>query len=91
MAAPSPIASPAHLRIKLALLAVWAISSFGVCFFARDLDAVVSGWPFNYWFAAQGAMVVFIAIVVCYAWAVNAIERNAERSGTQSQDDTHGD
>lgn len=50
---------------------VWAAVSFGCCFFARDLQFMVAGWPFNYWMAAQGAVLVFIAILAFYAWAMN--------------------
>ena len=32
---------------------------------------MVAGWPFNYWMAAQGAVLVFIAILAFYAWAMN--------------------
>ena len=48
---------------------LWAVLSFGVVFFARDLGLVVAGWPLNYWFCAQGAVLGFIAIVAIYAWA----------------------
>jgi putative solute:sodium symporter small subunit len=58
---------PRVLRLKAALLAVWAAVSFGFFFFARDLQFAVAGWPFAYWMGAQGAIVVFIAIVVVYA------------------------
>ncbi len=58
---------PRVLRLKAALLAVWAVVSFGFFFFARDLQFVVFGWPFAYWMGAQGAILVFIAIVVIYA------------------------
>ncbi|MBC7602587.1 MAG: DUF4212 domain-containing protein [Ramlibacter sp.] len=58
---------PRVLALKAVLLALWAIASFGVCFFARDLAFTVGPWPFGYWMAAQGVVVVFIAIVVVYA------------------------
>ena len=58
-------------RMRAALLVVWALASFGVAFFARDLDQVLAGWPLNYWLAAQGAVLVFMGIVVLYAWWMN--------------------
>ena len=64
---------PRVLALKGGLLALWAAVSFGVCFFARDLSFSVAGWPFSYWFAAQGAIGVFIAIVVFYAWAMRRL------------------
>ena len=58
---------PRVLALKLGLLALWLAVSFGVCFFARDLQFMVGSWPFDYWMAAQGAVLVFIAILVAYA------------------------
>lgn len=53
------------------LLAIWFVASFGVVFFARDLQMIVGSWPLGYWFAAQGSVFVFIAIVTVFAWVVN--------------------
>ena len=65
-----------HLWLKAGLLLLWALVSFGATYFARDLQAfVVADWPLGYWVAAQGAVVVFIAIVVVYGWAMNRLER----------------
>ena len=61
-------------RMRAALLVVWALASFGVAFFARDLDQVLAGWPLNYWLAAQGAVLVFMGIVVLHAWWMNRVE-----------------
>jgi putative solute:sodium symporter small subunit len=61
------------LALRIALLTVWAGVSFVACFFARDLQFVVFGWPFGYWFAAQGAMLAFIAIVTVYAVAMKRL------------------
>jgi len=57
--------------LHAALLSVWFAVSFGVVFFARDLDSVVAGWPVGFWFAAQGSVLVFISIVVLFAWHQN--------------------
>jgi putative solute:sodium symporter small subunit len=58
---------PRVLALKAALLAVWAIASFAVCYFARDMQFRVGPWPFDFWMAAQGSVLVFIGIVVLYA------------------------
>ncbi len=54
--------------VRAVLLTLWAVASFGVAFFARELDQVVAGWPVNYWLAAQGSVLVFMGIVGCFAW-----------------------
>ena len=61
------------LALKAGLLAAWAVVSFGATFFARDLQFSMAEWPFSYWFAAQGALLAFIAIVVFYAWAMRRL------------------
>jgi putative solute:sodium symporter small subunit len=69
-----------HLRLKAALLLVWALASFGACYFARDLTLMVAGWQLGYWMAAQGAVLVFIAIVVAYCVVMDRFERK-DRDG----------
>jgi len=56
------------------LLALWFVASFGVVFFAQDLQFVIAGWPVGFWFAAQGSVLVFIGIVVVFAWVANRKE-----------------
>ncbi len=56
------------------LLLLWFLVSFGVAFFARDLQGLVAGWPVDFWFAAQGSLLVFIAIVVYFARVTNRRE-----------------
>ena len=58
---------PRVLAVKAALLLVWAVAGFATCYFARDLQFMVGPWPFDFWLAAQGIVLVFIAIVVTYA------------------------
>mgnify|MGYP002661783152 FL=1 len=78
---PSPsmseVIGPQHWPLKAVLLVVWALASFGASYFARDLQFLVAGWPFGFWMAAQGAVLVFLAIVVVHAWAMNRYERLA--------------
>ena len=60
--------------VRATLLFVWVLASFGMAFFARDLGQTVAGWPLNFWLAAQGSVLVFIGIVVVYAWWMNRHE-----------------
>jgi len=58
---------PRVLALKGGLLAIWFAVTFVFCYFARDLQFMIGGWPFDYWMAAQGAVLVFIVILVVYA------------------------
>ena len=56
-----------NLRLTAVLLAVWFGVTFGVSYFARELSFRFFGWPFSFWMAAQGSLIVFCFIVVVYA------------------------
>jgi len=63
------------------LLLVWLLVSFGPSFFARDLSVMVGGWPLYFWMAAQGSILLFICIVVIYAWLMNRWEAQEAAAG----------
>ena len=63
-----------NLRITGILLAVWFFVTFVITFFARDLTFSFFGWPFSFWVAAQGALIVYVAIVAVYAWCMHRLD-----------------
>ena len=88
MAGPFPpdLHDVRHLWLKAWLLLLWALVSFGAAYFARDLQVMLfGGWPLSYWISAQGAVLVFIAIVVVYGWAMNRFEREDAQSAIAEQ------
>lgn len=62
--------------LRLALLLLAFLVSFGGCFYARDWVVPLPGWggPFSYWLAAQGAVLLFILIVAFYATVMNRLD-----------------
>lgn len=62
------------LSITAVLMAVWFMVTFGIAFFARDLNFRFFGWPFSFWVGAQGAMVVYALIVGVYAYLMNRLD-----------------
>ena len=68
------VASPRRWHLHAGLLSLWFAVSFGVVFFAYDLQQEVLSWPVGFWFAAQGAVLAFIAIVVVFARRMNRRE-----------------
>jgi putative solute:sodium symporter small subunit len=56
-----------RMQVTAWLLVAWFAVTFGVSFFARELDAVVFGWPLSFWVAAQGALLVYMVLVVVFA------------------------
>lgn len=77
-----PGASDSLWPLRLVLLLIWAITSFGTMFFAHDLSMLVVGWPVNYWIASQGGVLVFIAIVAVYARVANRVDATAARASS---------
>ena len=53
--------------LTAALLCVWFVVGFGVTWFARDLDFPFFGWPFSFWVAAQGGIILFVVLLAVYA------------------------
>jgi putative solute:sodium symporter small subunit len=64
-----------NLRLTALLLAVWFIVTFGVAFFARELSFSFFGWPFSFWVAAQGALIVYVLLVWFYARSMDRLDR----------------
>ncbi|MBI5255511.1 MAG: DUF4212 domain-containing protein [Burkholderiales bacterium] len=64
-----------NLRLIGALLALWFVLTFGLCFFAADLHFSLFGWPFGFWAAAQGALLVYCLIIWYYAFAMERLDR----------------
>jgi len=63
-------------RLVLVLLGLWLATSFGTVFFARDLAHLsVFGWPLSFYLAAQGASLIFLAILGAYAWRMRVLDR----------------
>ena len=65
-------------RLRLILLLIWGSTTFGVAFFARDLSFNVLDKPFGFWMAAQGSVLIFLAITWIYALLVNHWERQTQ-------------
>ena len=63
------------LSITGVLLAIWFVVTFVVAYFARDLTFNFFGWPFSFWVAAQGALIVYVLIIWYYAWYMNRLDQ----------------
>jgi putative solute:sodium symporter small subunit len=67
-------------RLIALLLALWLATSFGTVFFARDLVHLsVFGWPLSFYLAAQGASLIYLAIIGAYAWRMRILDRDFTR------------
>ena len=67
----------ANLRLLGGCLLVWALVSFGFGILLREsLDQFsLGGYPLGFWFATQGSIYVFVALIFFYAWRMNRLDR----------------
>ena len=63
-----------NLRITSILMFIWFVVTFVVAYFARDLNFNFFGWPFSFYMAAQGSLVVYVAIIFFYARYMNNLD-----------------
>ena len=72
-------------RLTAWLLALWLATGFGAVFFARELAGLsVFGWPLSFYLAAQGASLVYLAIIAVYCWRMRHYDA-AARAASQEQ------
>ena len=71
-------------RLRWILLLIWGSITFGVAFFARDLSFNVLDKPFGFWMAAQGSVLMFLAITWVYALLVNRWEQQTQTDADTS-------
>ena len=58
------------------LCALWFATTLITVFFARELDTVsVFGWPLSFYMAAQGASLIYLAVIGAYALAMRRADR----------------
>ena len=67
----------ANIRIITVSLVIWAIVSFGFGILLRPLISGigVGGTDLGFWFAQQGSILVFLALIFFYAWRMNKLDR----------------
>lgn len=64
------------LRLTGGLLVIWFIATFGVGWFARELQTfTIFGFPLPFYMAAQGALVIYVVLIGIYAWRMDKLDR----------------
>ena len=68
-----------NLRVMAILLALWAFASFGCGILLADwlnqYRLPFTGFPLGFWFAQQGAIVVFVLCILMYCIVMNRLDR----------------
>lgn len=67
----------ATIKLITMCLVIWFVVSYGFGILLVDpLNAIqIGGFKLGFWFAQQGSIYVFVALVFFYAWRMNQIDR----------------
>lgn len=67
----------ANLQLVAGCLVVWFVCSYGFgVLLVEQLNSVrISGFKLGFWFAQQGSIYVFVALIFFYAWRMNKLDR----------------
>jgi putative solute:sodium symporter small subunit len=67
----------ANIRLVTFCLAIWFVCSFGFgVLFVEQLNTVrIGGFKLGFWFAQQGSIYIFVALIFFYAWRMNRLDR----------------
>jgi putative solute:sodium symporter small subunit len=63
------------VRITIVLMVIWALITYGVGYYARELSFNFFGWPFSFWVGAQGALALYVVLIGFYAWYMNKLDQ----------------
>ena len=67
----------ANIRLVIGCLVVWFVVSY-VCgiFLVDALNGIrLGGYKLGFWFAQQGSIYTFVALIFFYAWRMNQLDR----------------
>ena len=57
-----------NLTLTAILLSIWFVATFVLIWFARPLAEInFFGWPFSFYMAAQGSLIIYVIIIGVYA------------------------
>lgn len=64
------------LRLTAILMSIWFVVTFVVIWFAVPLNQFTFlGFPFAFYMGAQGSLIVYVVLIVFYAWYMNRMDR----------------
>ena len=66
-----------NLRLMAVLMSLWFVVSYGAgILFVETLNQFsLGGYPLGFWFAQQGSIYVFVALIFIYVHKMNALDR----------------
>lgn len=67
----------ANLRLIIISLVIWTVVSYGFGILLRPMLAgiEVGGTDLGFWFAQQGSILTYIALIFFYSWKMNKLDK----------------
>ncbi len=67
----------ANIRVITICMVIWALVSFGFGIVLRPLISwiPIGGTDLGFWFAQQGSILTFIALIFYYIWYMNRLDK----------------
>jgi putative solute:sodium symporter small subunit len=75
-----------NIKLVLFCLSIWFVVSylFGIILVEPLNEIRMGGYKLGFWFAQQGSIYTFVALVFFYSWRMNKIDR---KYGVDKQDE----
>lgn len=75
-----------NLRLIVPLLLIWLVVILAPTFLAPALNQfqILTGFPLGYYITAQGALIVFVVIIIFYGWRAGRLDRAFKADTTNS-------
>ena len=66
-----------NIKLVSILLCVWFLASFGAgVLFVEQLNKIeIGGFKLGFWFAQQGSIIIFVALIFVYAVRMRALDK----------------
>jgi putative solute:sodium symporter small subunit len=66
-----------NVKLMISLMVIWFVVSFGCgILFVDALNTIqIGGYKLGFWFAQQGSIYSFLAIIFYYAWKMRQIDK----------------
>ena len=66
-----------NLKLVATLLTIWFVVSYGFGIILVEVlnNIQIGGYKLGFWFAQQGSMYIFVALIFIYAAKMNALDK----------------
>ena len=65
-----------NLMLTAILLVIWFVATFVLAWFAVPLAEIkFFGWPFSFYMAAQGSLIIYVIIIGVYAYLMGKLDK----------------